>query len=65
MHLHIANISINMSNILCSISDISLLSNNLVLEIMNKIKSNRDLGLVKHLLILCLYINNVEFLIFY
>lgn len=55
MHLHIASISMNLSNVLRDISDISSLSNNLRLELMNKIKSNMDLGFAKPLLILCLY----------
>lgn len=38
IHIHIANISKKISNILHSIEDINLLPKNLTLEIMNKYK---------------------------
>lgn len=47
MHTHIANISKNISNILRNLSDISLLPNNLRIDIMNKIKSDIKLEYVK------------------
>lgn len=44
IHLHIANISKNISNVIHGISDISVLSNNLKLVLMNKLKSNIQFG---------------------
>lgn len=40
MHIHVANISKNIMDVLHSVSDISLLSSNLKLEVMNKLKSD-------------------------
>lgn len=47
MHVHIANISKNISNILHDMSDISLLSNNLRLEMIKKIQINTQFEYVK------------------
>jgi len=43
-NFHIANISKNISHVLHEISDISLLSKNVLLEIMSKLKSNIQFG---------------------
>lgn len=47
IHVHIANISKNISDLVHGLSDINLLSTDLKLEIMNKIKSNKEFGYVK------------------
>lgn len=60
IHLHIANISKNIVNVLHGVSDISLLTSNLKLNIMNKLKSNSQFEYVK-----IVFISNLIYLMFY
>lgn len=55
IHIHIANISKNIIDVLHNVSDISLLSSNFKLEVMNKLKSDLQFGLVKIILFIILY----------
>ncbi|XP_029343352.1 DNA-dependent protein kinase catalytic subunit isoform X2 [Acyrthosiphon pisum] len=61
-NFHIANISKNISHVLHEISDISLLSKNILLEIMSKIKSNIQFGSLDEVLqqIDCSIIQNLK-----
>lgn len=54
MHIHIANISKNIIDALRDVSDISLLSSNLKLEMMNRLKSDLQFRWFKIILFIIL-----------